>query len=206
MLYDKAKLLKAAEFRRLTGVHKGTFAKIVEVLLAAKARPRRRRQNQTAVDRAAVHSCPASAAAARRAHRHRRAAGEGYVVGAGDCSRRGSPRLMDRLLRCTERVVDIRLHMGLDPDGPRSGKPAEPAVGVDSKVRVAPLPDSRTAKRGSHRPSRGPDLTTSAAARAGKRHRACGQYGNSCGRLKSTAASPILSCYIVGRGARLRGR
>jgi hypothetical protein len=83
MLDDKAKLLKAAEFRRLTGVHKGTFAKVVEVLLAAKARPRRQRQNQAAMDRAAVHSCPASAAAARRAHRHRRAAGAGEVVGGG---------------------------------------------------------------------------------------------------------------------------
>jgi hypothetical protein len=37
MFYHKVKILKAARFRRLTGVQKGTFAKMVEVLnLAAK--------------------------------------------------------------------------------------------------------------------------------------------------------------------------
>ncbi len=36
MLYHKAKLLKATRFRRLTGVKKGTFAKMVEVLNAAE--------------------------------------------------------------------------------------------------------------------------------------------------------------------------
>jgi hypothetical protein len=36
MLYHKAKLLKATRFRRLTGVQKGTFAKMVEVLNAAE--------------------------------------------------------------------------------------------------------------------------------------------------------------------------
>jgi hypothetical protein len=36
MLYHKAKLLKATRFRRLTGVQKGTFAKMVEVLTAAQ--------------------------------------------------------------------------------------------------------------------------------------------------------------------------
>jgi len=36
MLYHKAHLLKATRFRRLTGVQKGTFAKLVEVLIAAQ--------------------------------------------------------------------------------------------------------------------------------------------------------------------------
>jgi hypothetical protein len=36
MLYHKAKLLKATRFRRLTGVKKGTFTKMVEVLTAAE--------------------------------------------------------------------------------------------------------------------------------------------------------------------------
>lgn len=36
MLYHKAKLLKATRFRRLTGVKKGTFFKMVEVLNAAE--------------------------------------------------------------------------------------------------------------------------------------------------------------------------
>lgn len=35
MLYQKVKLLKAEKFRRLTGVHKGTFTKMVEVLKEA---------------------------------------------------------------------------------------------------------------------------------------------------------------------------
>jgi len=35
MFYHKVKLLKAAQFRRLTGVHKATFAKMVEVLKEA---------------------------------------------------------------------------------------------------------------------------------------------------------------------------
>jgi hypothetical protein len=37
MFYHKAKLLKAERFRRLTGVQKGTFAKMVEVLTEAEA-------------------------------------------------------------------------------------------------------------------------------------------------------------------------
>jgi Helix-turn-helix of DDE superfamily endonuclease len=36
MLYDKAKRLKATWFRRLTGVQKGTFARMVEVLTGAE--------------------------------------------------------------------------------------------------------------------------------------------------------------------------
>jgi hypothetical protein len=36
MLYYKVKLLKAARFRRLTGVNKGTFAKMIKVLNAAE--------------------------------------------------------------------------------------------------------------------------------------------------------------------------
>lgn len=38
MFYHKTKLLKAARFRRLTGVQKGTFAKMVEVLTEAEQR------------------------------------------------------------------------------------------------------------------------------------------------------------------------
>jgi len=36
MFYEKAKMLKAGQFRRLTGVQKGTFAKMVEVLTKAE--------------------------------------------------------------------------------------------------------------------------------------------------------------------------
>ncbi len=36
MLYYKVKMLKAGRFRRLTGVQKGTFARMVEVLAVAK--------------------------------------------------------------------------------------------------------------------------------------------------------------------------
>jgi len=35
MFYHKVKLLKADKFRRLTGAHKATFAKMVEVLKEA---------------------------------------------------------------------------------------------------------------------------------------------------------------------------
>jgi Helix-turn-helix of DDE superfamily endonuclease len=38
MLHEKVKLLKAARFRRLTGVQKGTFARMAEVLTAAQMR------------------------------------------------------------------------------------------------------------------------------------------------------------------------
>jgi hypothetical protein len=47
MFYYKAKLLKAARFRRLTGVQKGTFSKMVEVLIGAEQDKHRKHGGRT---------------------------------------------------------------------------------------------------------------------------------------------------------------
>ncbi|TPW00296.1 MAG: hypothetical protein USCAAHI_00247 [Beijerinckiaceae bacterium] len=61
------------------------------------ARPRQHRQNQAALVRAVVHSCPVFAADSRRDRRHRRAAGEGQIAGAGKGGCRPSARLITNM-------------------------------------------------------------------------------------------------------------
>ena len=49
MRYEKAKKLKAAEFKRLCGVKKETFIEICEIVQAAEKRERRGRKPELSV-------------------------------------------------------------------------------------------------------------------------------------------------------------